>query len=96
MAYSPLARGRLKKEPRLINLAKRLERCPAQVMLRWAIEKGLVVIPKTIRPQRLLENISIFDFSLEPKDVLVLDKLNQEHSVLKPPFNFDSGGYVIL
>jgi len=95
MAYSPLARGRLKKEIRLIQLAERLGRSPAQVILRWALEKDLIVIPKTIRPQRLSENISIFNFSLGPEDGLVLDKLNQEHSVLKPPFKFDFGGYVI-
>ncbi|MDR0548468.1 MAG: aldo/keto reductase [Deltaproteobacteria bacterium] len=94
-AACPLARGRLKKNQILGRLAHKYQKTWAQVLLRWHLQKGLCPLPKSVRPARILENAALFDFALEPKDLAALDRLNQNHSVLKPPFVFDGAGYVI-
>jgi 2,5-diketo-D-gluconate reductase A len=64
-------------EPVVIELAERYGRTPAQVVLRWHIELGLVTVPKTGKPARMAENIDIFDLHLEPEDVATLSELDQ-------------------
>ena len=76
-AYSPLARGERFKDPTLVDIAKRHQKSPAQIMVRWALELGLVVIPKSVRPGRILENASVFDFELSPMDRERLAGLNE-------------------
>jgi len=76
-AYSPLARGERFKDPTLVDIAKRHRKSPAQIMVRWALELGLVVIPKSVRPGRILENASVFDFELSPMDRERLAGLNE-------------------
>ncbi len=76
-AYSPLARGAHMNNPILQALARKHSRTPAQVMLRWCIQVGAVVIPKTVHRERLLENMAVFDFTLDKKDMIELVKLNQ-------------------
>ncbi len=63
-AYSPLAKARHFDEPAIVAAAKALNVTPAQVMIRWGIEKGFVVIPKSQRKERILENMAVFDFEL--------------------------------
>ncbi|WP_182417628.1 aldo/keto reductase [Bartonella sp. HY038] len=67
-AWAPLARGSLLDNPILIDIAKNHNRTVAQVILRWHIEIGNVIIPKSISPQRMAENFNIFDFSLTKGD----------------------------
>jgi diketogulonate reductase-like aldo/keto reductase len=95
MAHCPLARGRLKKNQIVGRLAAKYQKSFAQVILRWAWQKGLCPIPKSVRPDRIRENAQIFDFALAAEDVAALDRLDQGQSVLKPPFCFDEDGYVL-
>jgi D-xylose reductase len=64
-------------EPVVRAAAKRLGKTPAQVVLRWAVQRGTSVVPKTVRPERLAENLSLFDFALsdeEMKSITALDR----------------------
>jgi diketogulonate reductase-like aldo/keto reductase len=76
-AYSPLARGRRLRNSTLVEIAKRHQKSPAQIMLRWALELGLVVIPKSVRPERIRENANVFDFKLSPTDHERMAELNE-------------------
>lgn len=76
-AWSPLARGRFFSSPALKDTAKRLGRTPAQVVLRWAIERGDVVIPKSSHRERMEENFRVFDFQLDPSARAALDGLDR-------------------
>jgi 2,5-diketo-D-gluconate reductase A len=67
-AWSPLARGRVLGNPVLDRLADKHGRTPAQVVLRWHLELGNVVIPKSVTPERIRENLDVFGFSLDEDD----------------------------
>jgi len=71
-AWSPIARGRDNEHPVIVALAAKHGKSPAQVILRWHIQLGNLVIPKTVNPDRLLENISIFDFELDSEDMAAI------------------------
>jgi len=76
-AWSPLGRGQELKDPVIDAIAKAHGKTPAQVVLRWHTQIGCVAIPKTANPQRIVENISLFDFELsaeEMKQIAALDK----------------------
>jgi len=75
-AYSPLERGRALDHPVIVEIARRLGRTAAQVMLRWALQHNAVVIPKSSRQERIRSNAQIFDFELDPEDVRALDALD--------------------
>jgi len=75
-AYSPLARGRRLRVPGLVAVARKYGKSPAQVMLRWSLQHGYVVIPKSVRPERIEENADVFDFELAPADMGALDALH--------------------
>lgn len=77
-AYSPLTRGRMLGHPVILQLASRLQRTPAQIMLRWSIEHGCVVLPKSVTTKRIEENFRVFDFTLTAKDMVLLDSLDEE------------------
>jgi 2,5-diketo-D-gluconate reductase A len=76
-AYSPLTRGRSLEHPTIMRVAREHGRTPAQVMLRWAIERDVPVIPKSTHRDRIVENAQIFDFQLAPDDIAALDTLDQ-------------------
>jgi diketogulonate reductase-like aldo/keto reductase len=76
-AYSPLTHGRRLGDPTVAKVARRLGRTPAQVMLRWGIDRGFVVIPKSVNRERIIENSKIFDFSLSDDDLGDLDALDR-------------------
>ena len=76
-AYSPLARGQGLKDPTIAAVAERLDRTPAQVMLRWAIQHQAVVIPKSSRKERIHSNAQLFDFELTGTDMQILDALDR-------------------
>ena len=75
-AYSPLAQGEKLTDPTIVRLATKYAKSPAQVLIRWAIEKRIVVIPKSTNPKRIAENFAVWDFTLTPDDVKALDALN--------------------
>jgi diketogulonate reductase-like aldo/keto reductase len=76
-AYSPLARGEGLGHPAITAIAERLRRTPAQVMLRWSIQHGAVVIPKSSREDRIRSNAQVFDFELPEPDMRSLDALDR-------------------
>ena len=76
-AWSPIAQGECLDDPALEEIAGRLDRTPAQVVLRWHIQRGNVVFPKSSTPERIRENFEIFDFELEPGDVEAVDGLDK-------------------
>lgn len=76
-AYSPLAHGRGVGDPTVVAIAERLGRTPAQIMLRWAVQQGAVVIPKSSRYERIVSNARVFDFVLGEGDMRLLDSLDR-------------------
>jgi diketogulonate reductase-like aldo/keto reductase len=76
-SYSTLGTGRHLSEPVVAQIAERLDRTPAQVLLRWAIQHDIPVIPKSTHRERIEENSQIFDFSLSDDDMTQLDALDQ-------------------
>ena len=76
-AYSPLERGRAVSDPAVVQVAERLDRSPAQVLLRWAIQHQAVVIPKSTREDRIRSNALVFDFELTDADMQQLDRLDR-------------------
>lgn len=74
-AWSPLARGKATTDPKIQVIADELGRTPAQVVLRWALQKGWVLFPKSIHPDRIKENWQIFDFQLAPDICVLIDQL---------------------
>lgn len=79
-AWSPLARGRATTDPTLRAIADQLGVSAAQVALRWAIDRGHVVFPKTLRRERMATNIDAFSFSLTPEQTARIDTLNRGES----------------
>ena len=64
-SWSPLGQGKLLEHPVITELARKLDRTPAQVIIRWHIDNGLIVIPKSVTPSRIEANFKVFDFSLD-------------------------------
>ena len=77
-AWSPLGRGRVLGHPLLAELGRKYSKTPAQICLRWCLDKGYLPLPKSVTPSRIRENLNIFDFALTPEDIARLDAL--------PPF----------
>ncbi|MCQ8188185.1 aldo/keto reductase [Streptomyces rugosispiralis] len=76
-AWSPLAQGALLEDPALTAIARRHGRTPAQVVLRWHLQLGNVVIPKSVTPARIRENIDVFDFTLTSADIEAIGALDR-------------------
>lgn len=83
-AYSTLSRGQRLSDPRLRDLANKYARTPAQIALRWAVQKGMVVIPKSVHRERILENAAIFDFQLAEADMEEISNWDEHFSTLPP------------
>jgi diketogulonate reductase-like aldo/keto reductase len=75
-AYSPLGTGRHLDDPVVARIASATDHTPAQVLIRWAIQKGLSVIPKSVHRERIEENFAVFDFELDADSVAALDALD--------------------
>jgi len=76
-AYSPLGTGRHLDNARVAEIAERAGRTPAQVLLRWCLQHGVPVIPKSTHRDRIEENARIFDFTLSEQDMATLDALDK-------------------
>ena len=76
-AWSPIAQGAVLDDPVITAIADRLGRTPAQVVLRWHLERGNIVFPKSTTPARIRENFGVFDFALEPGDLDAIDALDR-------------------
>ena len=75
-AYSPLGTGRHLGDPRVAEIADRLGRTPAQVLIRWCLQRDLIVLPKSTHRDRIEHNAEVFDFSLSDDDMTALDALD--------------------
>jgi len=76
-AWAPIAQGKVMDDPTLTEIAERYEKSIAQVVLRWHIQHGMIVFPKSVTAERIRENIAIFDFELETPDVETIDALDR-------------------
>jgi 2,5-diketo-D-gluconate reductase A len=76
-AWSPIAQGGVLDDPAIAPIAAKLGRSPAQVVLRWHIQRGNIVFPKSTTPARIKENFELFDFELEPDDVAKIAALDK-------------------
>lgn len=76
-AWSPLMQGHVGDVPAIVDIAKRLHRTPAQVVLHWALQHRVVTIPRSSNPKHIAENAALFDFELTPDDIALLNELDQ-------------------
>jgi diketogulonate reductase-like aldo/keto reductase len=76
-AYSPLGTGRHLSDATVAEIAQRLDRTPAQVLLRWCIQRRTIVLPKSTHQERIEANAQVFDFALSDEDMATLDGLDQ-------------------
>jgi 2,5-diketo-D-gluconate reductase A len=76
-AWSPIAQGEVLDDPAIAEIAERVGRTPAQVVLRWHLQSGNIVFPKSVTPDRISENFELFDFELEPDEVERIDELDR-------------------
>jgi 2,5-diketo-D-gluconate reductase A len=76
-AWSPIAQGKVLDDPVIVAIAEKVGRSPAQVVLRWHIERGNIVFPKSTTPERIEENFDLCDFELDAGDLDAIDALDQ-------------------
>jgi len=88
-AWSPLGQGNCLADPTIDAIARRVGKTPAQVVLRWHIERGDILFPKSVTPARIKENIDIFDFELPGADVEAISALNRDERTGPDPDKFD-------
>jgi diketogulonate reductase-like aldo/keto reductase len=86
-AYSPLTQGERLNDPTVGELSRKYGRTPAQILIRWALQHRIVVIPKSINPKRIHENAQVFDFDIETDDMLLLDALDEGFRTCWDPSN---------
>ncbi len=87
-SWSPIAQGGVLDDPEIVSIASRAGKTPAQVVLRWHIERGFIVFPKSVTPARIRENIDIFDFELSGEDVERISALNRNERTGPDPDKF--------
>jgi 2,5-diketo-D-gluconate reductase A len=92
-AWSPIAQGKVLDDPVITAIANKHAKSAAQVVLRWHIQRGNIVFPKSTAPTRIKENFELFDFQLEPEDVENIDALDQGEAGRTGP-NPDTFAYV--
>ena len=80
-AWSPLTRGRYLDNDVIQGIAKKHNKTPAQVLLRWDLHKGIVTIPKSVHKDRIVENSLVFDFELQDEEIEALNALNEDHRI---------------
>lgn len=76
-AYSPLVRNYKANDPTLVEVAKKYGKSTQQVLIRYAMQKGWVPLPKTDNPERIVSNADVFDFDISVEDMAVLDSFDQ-------------------
>lgn len=86
-AYTPLVRGEKFNDPKLLSLAEKYAKTPAQIILRWALQLGVSTIPKSANPIRLQENYNVFDFSISDADMAYLATFNEGYRIVPGPMN---------
>ena len=92
-AWSPIAQGDVLDDPVLEQIAAAKGKSTAQVALRWHVERGDIVFPKSVTPERIRENFEIFDFSLSPEEVARISSLDRGEEGRRGP-NPDAFDYI--
>lgn len=87
-AWAPLMRGNMDM-PQITDMAEKYGKTPAQIILRWDIQSGYIVIPKSVHKERIYENADIFDFTMSQKDINVLNSMDNGHRTSFDPETFD-------
>jgi 2,5-diketo-D-gluconate reductase A len=87
-AWSPLGRGNVLGDPEITRIARREAKTPAQVVLRWHIQRGDIIFPKSVTPERIRENIDIFDFGLSADEFEAISALNRNERTGPDPDKF--------
>jgi 2,5-diketo-D-gluconate reductase A len=88
-AWSPIARGKVGEDPVIGRIAERLGRTPAQVALRWHVQRGDVIFPKSVQRSRMEENFALFDFELDQSDMVAITALDRGERTGPDPDTFD-------
>ncbi len=88
-AWSPIAQGKVLDDPVIVAIAERVGRTPAQVVLRWHVQRGDVVFPKSVTPSRIEENFALFDFELDQGDMVAITALDRGERTGPDPDTFD-------
>lgn len=88
-AWSPIGRGRLLDEPTINHLADKYGKTPAQIILRWHLQNDIIIIPKSVREERIKENADLFDFELSLHDMNDINALNKNERFGADPDHFD-------
>ena len=86
--YAPVVRGLKKEHPVLVGIARKWSKSTYQILIRWVIEQGAVTIPKSINPERMIENAEVFDFALDAEDMARLAVLYDNTRVAWDPRDF--------
>ena len=88
-AWSPLAQSAVLGDPTIVSIARKVGKTPGQVVLRWHIERGDIIFPKSVTPARIRENIDIFGFELSGEEVEAISALNRDERRGPDPDKFD-------
>ncbi|GIF36677.1 aldo/keto reductase [Actinoplanes xinjiangensis] len=88
-AWSPLAQAGVLGDPAVLAIATDHDRTPAQVVLRWHVQQGRIVIPKSVTPSRIAENLRIFDFELSADELAAIDALESDGRTGPHPDHFN-------
>jgi 2,5-diketo-D-gluconate reductase A len=91
-AWGPLGQGSLLSDPAVTAVAEALDRTPAQVLIRWHLQLGNIVIPKSVNPERIASNFGVFDFELSENDIASISSLDDGHRLGPDPRTFDFTG----
>ena len=83
-SWSPLGQGKLLEDEAIAAIAEKHGRKPAQMIIRWHIENGLIVIPKSVTASRIIDNFDVFDFSLDADDMAKIAALDNENGRMGP------------
>jgi 2,5-diketo-D-gluconate reductase A len=88
-AWSPIAQGKVLDDPAIVAIATAVDRTPAQVVLRWQLQRGDIVFPKSVTRSRVEENFALFDFELTDAQLAALSALNRDERTGPDPYTFD-------
>ncbi|MFW5992137.1 MAG: aldo/keto reductase [Halanaerobiaceae bacterium] len=86
-AYSPLARGKIFQNDVIVELAEKINKSPAQLVLKWLIDKEIVVIPKASSIEHIRDNMDLFDWEIPAEIVGKIDNINTVERLIDPPFS---------
>ncbi len=79
VAYSPLTKGERLRDPHLLKIARKYDKTPAQILIRWVLQHGIGVIPKSANAQRIRENAAVYDFEIATEDMCRLDAFDERY-----------------